>query len=123
MFSNKSRPLEATPRVLPREHRPRALAPALSRSRRKSLLRIVGAAVSCAVLVSVSVRLVDRPVATWVHEHLGDARFAFFTMSYDTYSLAIGPFSLMASPAEMLGRMAPFILVMLAAAAAVGRHP
>jgi PAP2 superfamily len=54
---------------------------------------------------------------------LGDAQFALFTMSYHGHSLAIGPFSLMAAPAEALGRVAPFVLMILAAAALAGWRP
>jgi membrane-associated phospholipid phosphatase len=123
MPSDESRSYEATPNTPAREHRPQALAPALSRRRRNSLIRIVSTTAACASLISLSVRLIDRPASTWVHEHLGDSRFAFFTMSYETHSLAIGPFSLMASPAEALGRVAVFVLVILAAAAAAGWRP
>src|SRR5260370_36999198 len=123
MPSNKSGSFEAPPSALAREHRPRALAPALPRGLRQPLLRIVGAAASCAFLVSLSVWFIDRTVSSWVHEHLGDARFALFTMYYHGHSLAIGPFSLMAAPAEALGRVAPFVLLILAAAALAGLRP
>jgi membrane-associated phospholipid phosphatase len=96
---------------------------ALPRSLGKPLLRILVAAASCAVLVGVSARLIDRPVATWVHEHLGDARFAWLRMSYEGHLLPIGPFSLMAGPAEALRPLALVALVLLALAAAAGWHP
>jgi membrane-associated phospholipid phosphatase len=96
---------------------------ALSHSLRMVLLRILGAAASCAVLVIVSVWLIDRPVATWVHEHLGDSRFAWLRMSYEGHMLPIGPFSLMAGPAEALGKIALAVLVLLALSVAAGWHP
>jgi membrane-associated phospholipid phosphatase len=87
------------------------------------LLQILGAAASCAVLVIVSVWLIDRPVATWVHEHLGDSRFAWLRMSYEGHLLPIGPFSLMAGPAEALRPLALTVLVLMALAVAAGWRP
>jgi membrane-associated phospholipid phosphatase len=84
------------------------------------LLRIVVAAASCAVLVAFCVAYVDRPVATWVHENLGDARFAFFRMAMGGFPLPIGPFSFMAGPAELLRRFAGFVPLGLAVAVAAG---
>jgi membrane-associated phospholipid phosphatase len=95
----------------------------LSQKLHKPLLRIASAAVSCAFLVVVSVRLIDRPVATWVHEHLGDSRFAWLRLYRDGHLLPIGPFSFMAGPAEALGPLALFVLVLLALAATAGWHP
>jgi len=46
--------------------------------------------------------LVGRPVAAWVHEHLGDARFHWFKGNSDGHLLTLGPFSLMAAPAQAL---------------------
>ena len=83
----------------------------------------MGAAVTCALLVGVSVLLVDRPVATWVHHHLGDARFRWFTARYDGHLLPVGPFSLMAGPAQALGPLAVSVFVILAVAAAAGWRP
>lgn len=77
----------------------------------------------CAVLVALSVMFIDRPLATWIHANLGDARFAWFTATYDGHPLAIGPFSLMASPAQALGPAAVFMMAILAVAAAIGRRP
>jgi membrane-associated phospholipid phosphatase len=85
--------------------------------------RIVMAAASCAFVVGVSVKLIDRPVSTWVHEHLGDARFAWFAMSYDHHPLAIGPFSLMTGPSEAIWPFALVVLVILVSAAATGWWP
>jgi membrane-associated phospholipid phosphatase len=123
MLFGKSKPFDATLGALAGEDRPGALGWTFPRSLPKLLLAIVGAAASCAVLVSLSVMFIDRPVASWVHAHLGDSRFAFFTMPYDTHPLAIGPFSLMAGPAEALHRLALFVIVMIAAAAVAGWRP
>lgn len=89
----------------------------------KPLQGILGAAASCALLVGVSVQLIDRPVATWVHEHLGDARFDWFKARYDGHLLAIGPFSFMAGPAQALGPLAVVVFAALAVAAATGWRP
>jgi hypothetical protein len=35
------------------------------------VIMIVAAVLTCTVLVRVCVALIDRPVATWAHEHLG----------------------------------------------------
>jgi hypothetical protein len=95
----------------------------LSNRLHKPLLRIASAAVSCAFLVIVSVRLIDRPVATWVHEHLGDARFAWLRLYRDGHLLPVGPFSFMAGPAEAIGPLALLALVLLALAATAGWRP
>jgi membrane-associated phospholipid phosphatase len=95
----------------------------LANGLRVVLLRILIAAASCAALVGLSVWLIDRPVASWVHEHLGDSRFAWLRMSYEGYLLPIGPFSLMAGPAEALRPLTLTVLVLLALAAAAGWHP
>jgi membrane-associated phospholipid phosphatase len=87
---------------------------------RSPLMLIGGAATTCALLVGLSVALIDRPVATWVHEHLGDQRFGWVTGNYDGHLLRLGPFSLMASPAQALGPLAAFAFVALAIAALAG---
>ena len=93
------------------------------RSIRKSSLAIGGTAVTCAILVVVSATLFDRPVATWVHEHLGDRRFGWFTATYDGHLLTLGPFSLMAAPAQALAPIAAFVFAVLALAALTGWRP
>jgi len=90
------------------------------RSLRKLSLRIAIAAATCAILVVVSTRLVDRTVATWVHAHLGDERFGWFMGNYGGHLLKLGPFSLMAGPAEALEPLAAFVFVVLAIAALAG---
>jgi membrane-associated phospholipid phosphatase len=95
----------------------------LSQRLLKPLLRLAGAAISCTFLVVVSVRLIDRPVATWVHAHLGDARFAWLKLYRDGHLLPVGPFSCMAGPAEAIGPLALLVLVVLALAATAGWHP
>lgn len=93
------------------------------RSLRKPLLRIGSAAATCAILVVVSATLVDRPVATWVHEHLRDERFGWFTGTYGGHLLRVGPFSLMAGPAQALEPLAALVFAVLAVAALAGSHP
>ena len=93
------------------------------RSIRKPSLGIGGAAVTCVILVVVSATLFDRPVATWVHKHLGDRRFGWFTATYDGHLLTLGPFSLMAAPAQALGPIAAFVFAVLAIAALTGWRP
>jgi hypothetical protein len=46
------------------KRRPREAGEILQRHLRGALLRIVGAAATCAVSIGVSVALIDRPVAT-----------------------------------------------------------
>jgi membrane-associated phospholipid phosphatase len=87
---------------------------------RSPLMLIAGAATTCALLTGLSMALIDRPVATWVHEHLGDQRFGWVTGNYDGHLLRLGPFSLMASPAQGLGPLAAFAFVVLAIAALAG---
>jgi membrane-associated phospholipid phosphatase len=104
-------------------HRPWAFLPALLTNIWKPLPRVVSAVAACAVLVGLSAELLDRPVATWVHQHLGDARFDWFTANYEGHVLVIGPFSLMASPAQALGPLAVLVIAISAVAAAGGRRP
>lgn len=89
----------------------------------KPLLRIVSAAATCAILVDLSASLVDRPVATWVHEHLGDERFGWFTGNYGGHLLRLGPFSLMAGPAQALEPLAAVVFAILAIAVLAGWRP
>jgi hypothetical protein len=109
--------------VMSTGYRPRAFPPTLLINKWKPLARIAGAVAACAVLVGLSAELIDRPMATWVHEHLGDARFDWFTAYYGGNPLAVGPFSLMASPAQALGPLAVLVIAMLAIATAIGRRP
>jgi membrane-associated phospholipid phosphatase len=85
-----------------------------------ALFRLFGAIVSCALLVAVSIAFVDRPVATWVHEHLGVKRFVWFSTTYFGPKLAFGPFGLMASPAAVFPMAAALLFVALALAAYAG---
>jgi membrane-associated phospholipid phosphatase len=74
-------------------------------------------------LVGVSIAIIDRPVATFMHERLGDARFDWFRATYEGHLLKVGPFTLMAMPAEMLGPLAGIVFAALAIAALVGWRP
>ena len=87
------------------------------------LLRIVGAAAICTVSVGVSVALIDRPVATWIHEHLGYQRYGWFAANFHGHLLRFGPFSLMAGPAEALRPLSALAFVVLAIAASAGWRP
>ena len=113
----------AQPSGLTAKRQPSILVPDARRSFRKPLGRIVSAALTCAVLVGVSVRFIDRPVATWVHAHLGDTRFDWFKAHYDGHLLSIGPFGLMAGPSQALGPVAVLVLAILAVAGAAGWRP
>jgi membrane-associated phospholipid phosphatase len=111
--------LEGAPRgVLPAKR-----ASTLPRSLNKPLRWILGAAAACTLLVAVSVQLIDRPVATWVHQHLGDARFDWFKAHYEGQLLPVGPFSIMAGPAQALGPLAVVAFAVLAVAAVAGWRP
>lgn len=93
------------------------------RSLSKPSLQIAIAAGTCAILVGVSTKLVDRPVATWVHAHLGDERFGWFTANYEGHLLRLGPFSFMAAPAQALDQLAALVFAILAIAAFAGWRP
>lgn len=111
------------PPSLAPQRRPKTGMGTLSSRLRKLLTRIVIAAASCAFFVSVAVAFVDRPVSIWVHQHLGDTRFAFLSMSYDGHLLPIGPFSLIAGPSAVLVPLALIAPVCLALAATAGWRP
>ncbi len=100
----------------PRKHE----ADVPQRSSRAALLWIVGLSATCAILVYATAALVDRPVADWVHAHLGDARFDWFEATYKGHLLRLGPFSLMAGPAEALQPLAVLAFAILAISVAVG---
>jgi membrane-associated phospholipid phosphatase len=85
-----------------------------------ALLWIAGAAATCAVSVAFTAALIDRPVANWVHAHLGDERFEWFKATYGDHLLSFGPFSLMASPAEAVQPLAVAVFAVLAVFAAAG---
>ena len=91
--------------------------------RNARLLRAALSLVCCVVLVAFCVLVVDRPVSSWTHAHFGNGRFALFTAPYDGHPLAIGPFTLLAVPAEILGQLAPLILIVAMFAAAAGWRP
>jgi membrane-associated phospholipid phosphatase len=86
-------------------------------------LGIVGAALTCAISVGLSMALVDRPVATWLHRTLGQERYVLFHATYDNVVLPVSPFTLMASPAEALVPIAGFVFSVLVLAAAAGWRP
>ncbi len=105
------------------KRRRRGAGETLPRSVRERLFMIVVVALTCAVSVGVSIALIDRPVATWVHEHLGSQRLSWFTTSYFGPPLKFGPFSLMASPAIAVGPLAAFAFAILVIAGVVGWRP
>ena len=83
----------------------------------------MGSVTTCAVLVYAAVALVDRPVARWVHEHLGDERFDWFEASYHGHLLKLGPFGLLAAPAEAIQPLAVLVFAILSISAAAGWRP
>jgi membrane-associated phospholipid phosphatase len=87
------------------------------------VLRLLLATLSCAVLVGFSIALVDRPVATWVHEHLGANRSAWLTTTYFGPPIAFGPFGLLASPAAAIPVAADLLFAALSLAACAGSRP
>jgi membrane-associated phospholipid phosphatase len=88
----------------------------------RALIMLVAAGLSCAALVWVSIALIDRPVATWVHGHVGNGP-GWFTTTYYGPALKFGPFALLASPAVALGPLTVFGFVLLATAACAGWRP
>jgi len=93
------------------------------RTLRRPPVRIAMAAASCVLLVGVSAKLIDRPVSTWVHEHLGDSHYAWFTMTRDNRPLVIGPFGVMTGLSEALSPLALGVLAIMVLAAAAGWRP
>jgi len=93
------------------------------RNFRRAALRLAGATAACTILVVICVELVDRPVASWVHEHLGDHRWVWLHARYDGRLLPVGPFTLMAGPAEALHRIAALVFSGLVVAALAGWRP
>jgi membrane-associated phospholipid phosphatase len=124
MAGSKSGSIETiAERSLGGKRRRRDAGETLPRSVRERVFIIVAAALTCAASVSVSVALIDRPVATWVHQHLGSERFGWFTTTYFGPPLKFGPFSLLASPAIAVGPLAAFVFAILAIAAVAGWRP
>ena len=93
------------------------------RDLRTAVLWIIGSAATCALLVYATAALVDRPVAFWVHEHLGDERFGWFAATYKGRMFRLGPFSLLAGPAEALQPLAVLAFAILATSAVGGWRP
>jgi membrane-associated phospholipid phosphatase len=86
--------------------------------------RLAWIASTAIVSVCASVALIDRPAATWLHGRLGYERLVWFYTTYDNHALAVGPFTLMASPAEAVTPIAGFVFsVLVLAAAAAGWLP
>jgi len=55
-----------------------------------------------------------------VHAHLGDQRFDWFEASYDGHLLRLGPFGLLAGPAEAIQPLAVLVFAILSISAAAG---
>ena len=102
---------------------PREAGKILSRNLPLGLLRVAAAAATCAVLLVVSIALIDRPVATWIHGHLGYLQFGWFSANYHGHLLRFGPFSLMASPAEALRLLGVLAFAAMAIAVCAGWRP
>ena len=88
-----------------------------------ALQRMAWTAAICVASVGATVALIDRPVASWVHEHLVNDQVGWFMASYAGLSLKFGPFTLMASPAEALRPLAALVFVGLATFAFAGWRP
>jgi membrane-associated phospholipid phosphatase len=99
--------------------RPQEAEETLWRNLLGALLRIVGAAATCAASVAV----IDRPVATWMHEHLGYQQFGWSAANFHGHLLRFGPFSLMAGPSEALRPLSALAFAILAIAAYAGWRP
>lgn len=124
MSSSDSPGGEAIHRRVARKDRPETQAPeALRKGLRAILLRISVSVAICAVFVFATATMIDRPVASWVHSHLGDARFDWFEATYKGHSLRLGPFSVMASPAEALEPVAVVVFAILAILSFAGWRP
>jgi hypothetical protein len=67
----------------------------------------------CTFSVGVSVALIDRPVATSVHEPLGDQWHSWSSANFHGHLFRLGPFSLMAGPSEALRLLNAMVFVFL----------
>jgi membrane-associated phospholipid phosphatase len=124
MTSRESGSLEDVAGPVPvAERRPEEAVKTLWRDRLGALLPILGAAAMCFVSVGVSVALIDRPVATWVHEHLGYQWLSGSGANFHGHLLRLGPFSLMAGPSEALRPLSALVFLLLAIAASAGWRP
>ena len=99
--------------------RPQEAGETLWRNLLGALLWIVGAAAMCAASAAV----IDRPVATWMHEHLGYQQFGWFAANLHGHLLRFGPFGLMAGPSEALRPLSALAFAILAIAAYAGWRP
>jgi membrane-associated phospholipid phosphatase len=106
--------VETPPLAGPRRAAEASEGEALSR-----LLLFLGVTALCALCVVASVALVDRPVASWVHEHLASGS-GWFTTTYLGPPMKFGPFSLMAGPAVALGPLTASVFAVLAIGAYFG---
>ena len=86
-------------------------------------VRVALVAVSCVVLVVASIIFVDRPLATWVHEHLNGGWLLPYSVNYQGRQLPVSIFMLMAAPAEALGKAATGGLMIMGIAGIVGWRP
>ena len=124
MISRESGPLEGIAGPAPvARRRAEEAGKTVWRNGLGALLPILGAAVVCTVAVGVSVALIDRPVATWVHEHLGYQWYAWFPVNFHGHLLGLDPFSIMAAPSEALRPLSALVFVVLAIAASAGWRP
>src|SRR5258708_3590537 len=85
--------------------------------------RVAMAALSCVVLVLFSIVFVDRPLASWVHDHLDGAWLLPFSVGYQGHELPVSIFTLMAAPAEALGKIAGAGLILMGTAGVLGWRP
>lgn len=124
MSSSDSPGGEAIHRRVARNDRPETQTPEALRKRLRAILPQISVSVAiCAVFVFATATMIDRPVASWVHSHLGDARFDWFEATYKGHLLRLGPFSVMASPAEALEPVAVVVFAILAILSFAGWRP
>ncbi len=86
-------------------------------------LRVALAALSCLGLALLSIAFVDRPLASWVHDHLDGAWLLPYSIIYQGYEVPVSIFMVMAAPAEVLGKAAGGGLIVMGAAGLVGWRP
>jgi membrane-associated phospholipid phosphatase len=86
-------------------------------------LRVALAALSCVVLVIASIAFVDRPLATWVHDHFNGVGMLPYSLIYQGRDLPVSVFTVMAAPAEVLAKASTGGLIIMGAAGVLGWRP
>jgi membrane-associated phospholipid phosphatase len=85
--------------------------------------QVAAAVISCALMLTLSIAFVDRPLSSWVHDHFNGVLQLPFFVTYQGYPLTVSVFTLMAAPAEALGKGAGGALICMGIAGILGWRP